>query len=123
MRHAGQALRRPSSQIQNVSIEVLRDATPSTTLRARMRDHALEPRRPVEVLRDSGLCRDAAELVKKEKNWAIMLAGVLAFRFFLERTTDYEIEEIAIVAFFDWLQRGGSYRDPKMGEITKDEPR
>jgi hypothetical protein len=53
----------------------------------------------------------------------LMLAGVRVFRFFLERTTDYEIEEIAIVAFFDWLQRGGSYRDPKMGEITKDEPR
>jgi hypothetical protein len=66
----------------------------------------------------AAFCRDTAQLFQDEKTAAVKLTTLRAFRYFLQRCCPYELREIAIVAFFDWLERGGNPNDADIGRLN-----
>src|SRR5215813_7251722 len=76
-----------------------------------------------EAMNTAAFCRDAAQHLHDEKTAAVQLTTLRAFRHFLHRCCPYELREIAIVAFFDWLERGGNPHDVYIGRINRPKSR
>ena len=66
----------------------------------------------------AAFCRDAAQHLHDKKTAAVQLTTLRAFRHFLHRCCPYELREIAIVAFFDWLERGGNLNDAHIAKLN-----
>jgi hypothetical protein len=71
----------------------------------------------------AAFCRDAAQQLHDEKIAAVQLTTLRAFRHFLHLCCPYELREIAMVAFFDWLERGGNPNDPYIGKLSRPKTR
>lgn len=72
---------------------------------------------PVEVQHESDMCREAAKLVKADEGGAALVI-MEAFRVYIRQVADYELSQQGILAFVQWLDRGGNLGDPDMAKIT-----
>ena len=70
------------------------------------------------AMNTAAFCRDASQHLHDEKTAAVQLTTLRAFRLFLHRCCPYELREIGIVAFFEWLERGGNPDDPYIGKLS-----
>ena len=83
-----------------------------------MKGLGLPPVDQTEAMIAAAFCRDAAQHLHDKKTAAVQLTTLRAFRHFLHRCCPYERCEIAIVAFFDWLERGGNLNDAHIGKLN-----